>query len=74
MRDVAPNADEVIEPTEPRARELLERYMAAFENADTTMLEEALRHDAALEMVGSRTWFAGLDLPAVPCRSGWRTG
>ena len=23
------------------------------------MLEEALRHDAALEMVGSRTWFAG---------------
>ena len=23
------------------------------------MLETALRHDAALEMVGSRTWFAG---------------
>jgi RNA polymerase sigma-70 factor (ECF subfamily) len=33
--------------------------MTAFENADTTLLEEALRHDAALEMVGSRTWFAG---------------
>jgi RNA polymerase sigma-70 factor (ECF subfamily) len=59
MRDVAPSADEVIEPTEPRARELLEKYMTAFENADTTLLEEALRHDAALEMVGSRTWFAG---------------
>jgi RNA polymerase sigma-70 factor (ECF subfamily) len=59
MRDVAPNADEVIEPTEPRARELLERYMAAFEQADTAMLQDVLRHDAALEMVGSRTWFAG---------------
>ena len=33
--------------------------MAAFENADTGLLEQALRHDAALEMVGSRTWFAG---------------
>jgi RNA polymerase sigma-70 factor, ECF subfamily len=59
MQDVAPSADDVIEPTEPRARELLEKYMTAFENADTALLEEALRHDAALEMVGSRTWFSG---------------
>jgi RNA polymerase sigma-70 factor (ECF subfamily) len=59
MRDVAPSADEVIEPTEPRARELLDGYMAAFEAADTALLEAVLRHDAALEMVGSRTWFAG---------------
>jgi RNA polymerase sigma-70 factor (ECF subfamily) len=59
LNDVAPSVDEVIEPTEPRAVELLEKYMTAFENADTTLLEEALRHDAALEMVGSRTWFAG---------------
>jgi len=59
MQDVAPSTDDVIEPTATRARELLERYMAAFEAADTTLLEEALRHDAALEMVGARTWFAG---------------
>jgi RNA polymerase sigma-70 factor, ECF subfamily len=59
MKDVAPRADEIIEPTEPRARELLDLYMAAFEKADTAMLEQVLRHDAALEMVGSRTWFAG---------------
>jgi RNA polymerase sigma-70 factor (ECF subfamily) len=59
MQDVAPNADEVIEPTEPRARELLEKYMTAFETADTTLLADALRHDAALEIVGSRTWFSG---------------
>jgi RNA polymerase sigma-70 factor, ECF subfamily len=59
LQDVAPRADDVVEPTEPRARELLEKYMAAFENADTRLLEAALRHDAALEMVGSRTWFSG---------------
>jgi RNA polymerase sigma-70 factor (ECF subfamily) len=59
MQDIAPSAEDVIEPTEPRARELLEQYMTAFENADTALLEKALRHDAALEMVGSRTWFAG---------------
>jgi RNA polymerase sigma-70 factor, ECF subfamily len=59
IKDAAPTPDEITEPTEPRARELLEQYIAAFENADTAMLETALRHDAALEMVGSRTWFAG---------------
>jgi RNA polymerase sigma-70 factor (ECF subfamily) len=59
MQDIAPNADDVIEPTEPRARELLEKYMTAFENADTALLADALCHDAALEMVGSRTWFSG---------------
>jgi RNA polymerase sigma-70 factor, ECF subfamily len=59
MKDVAPSADETIEPTEPRARELLDLYMAAFEKADVSLLEVALREDAALEMVGSRTWFAG---------------
>jgi RNA polymerase sigma-70 factor (ECF subfamily) len=59
MQQIAPDRDEVIEPTEPRARELLEKYMTAFENSDTALLAEALRHDAALEMVGSRTWFSG---------------
>jgi RNA polymerase sigma-70 factor, ECF subfamily len=59
MKDVAPRVDEMIEPTEPRARELLDLYMAAFEKADIAMLEQVLRHDAALEVVGSRTWFAG---------------
>jgi RNA polymerase sigma-70 factor, ECF subfamily len=59
MKDVAPSVDETIEPTEPRARELLDLYMAAFEKADVSLLDVALREDAALELVGSRTWFAG---------------
>jgi RNA polymerase sigma-70 factor, ECF subfamily len=59
MKDAAPAPDEITEPSEPRARELLAQYIAAFETADVAALERALRHDAALEMVGSRTWFAG---------------
>jgi RNA polymerase sigma-70 factor (ECF subfamily) len=59
IKDAAPTPDEITDPTDARARELLDQYIAAFENADTAMLQRALRHDAALEMVGSRTWFAG---------------
>jgi RNA polymerase sigma-70 factor (ECF subfamily) len=47
------------ESVEPRARALLEDYIAGFENADTAALERALRADAAIELVGARTWFAG---------------
>jgi RNA polymerase sigma-70 factor, ECF subfamily len=59
IKDAAPTPDEITQPTDPRARELLEQYIGAFENADTAMLERVLRRDATLEMVGSRTWFSG---------------
>ena len=59
LDEVAPAPERVIEPTEPRARELLGQYIAGFEHADTTALEKALRADASIEMVGTRTWFAG---------------
>jgi RNA polymerase sigma-70 factor, ECF subfamily len=59
LDDVAPAPERLVEPTEPRARELLGQYIAGFENADTTALEKALRADAAIEMVGTRTWFSG---------------
>jgi RNA polymerase sigma-70 factor, ECF subfamily len=60
MEEVAPSAEAVAEPDEPQARALLDRYIAAFENADAAAFEEVLREDAALEMVGSRTWFSGM--------------
>ena len=44
---------------EPEVRALLEAYIAAFENADPAAMERVLRKDAALEPVGSATWFAG---------------
>jgi len=59
LDEAAPAPERVIEPTEPRARELLGQYIAGFENADTTALEKALRADAAIEMVGTLTWFSG---------------
>jgi RNA polymerase sigma-70 factor, ECF subfamily len=59
LEEVAPEPDHVIEPTEPRARELLGQYIAGFENADIAALEKALRSDAAIEMIGTRTWFSG---------------
>jgi RNA polymerase sigma-70 factor, ECF subfamily len=59
LDEVAPEPERIIEPTEPRALELLGQYIAGFENADTTALEKALRADAAIEMVGTRTWFSG---------------
>ncbi|MFI0452097.1 sigma-70 family RNA polymerase sigma factor [Actinomadura sp. 6N118] len=61
MEQVSTVLDDAKEPTEPTARALLERYMAAFENSDLDALERALRKDAALEMVGSTTWFSGVE-------------
>lgn len=45
--------------TSGRARALLDQYVTGFQNADAAALEQALREDAAIEMVGTRTWFAG---------------
>ena len=59
LDEVAPAPERIIEPTEPRAQELLAQYIAGFENADTTALEKALRADAAIEMVGTAMWFSG---------------
>jgi RNA polymerase sigma-70 factor, ECF subfamily len=59
LDDVAPTREELSEPTEPRARALLNQYIAGFENADMTALEQALSTDAAIELVGTRTWFSG---------------
>ncbi|WP_433041610.1 RNA polymerase subunit sigma-70 [Dactylosporangium sp. CS-033363] len=60
LDEVAPaEDDELTEPDDPAARALLEQYIAAFERSDVTILERALRTDASLELLPSRTWFAG---------------
>ena len=59
LDEAAPVPDRVIEPTDPHARELLAQYIAGFENSDLAALEKALRTDAAIELVGTRTWFSG---------------
>jgi RNA polymerase sigma-70 factor, ECF subfamily len=59
LKEVAPAADQIAEPTARRARVLLDQYIAAFENADTAALERLLLADATLEATPLRTWFAG---------------
>lgn len=56
---VASAADDSGQPANPCQRRLLDRYAAAFENADGDALIRLLRADAALEMPPSPTWFAG---------------
>jgi RNA polymerase sigma-70 factor, ECF subfamily len=59
LRERAPDAERIAEPDEPRARELLERYITAFENADAAELERLVVQDVTLEATPMRTWFAG---------------
>ncbi len=51
--------EELAEPTDERARLVLDRYMAAFEQSDMTTIERLLADDAVLEMTGTATWFSG---------------
>ena len=59
LDETAASQGEVLEPTDPAARALLDDYINGFENADTAALERALRADAAIEMVGTTSWFDG---------------
>jgi len=59
LRNLDLAAGQVTEPTAPRARALLDQYIAAFEGADAAALERLLTEDAAIEATPMRTWFAG---------------
>ncbi len=59
MNELEPEPRELLEPTDQRARALLDGYIAAFERSDAGLLEHVLRTDAALEATPFRTWQAG---------------
>ena len=59
LAQALPAEDELAEPAEPDRRAVLERFAAAFENADASALAELLREDVALEMPPLLTWFTG---------------
>ena len=73
LREVAPAADDVTEPAEPRARALVDQYIAAFQNADAAALKQLLCADATLEATPFRTWLAGCDT-CVPFLRAWVMG
>jgi RNA polymerase sigma-70 factor (TIGR02960 family) len=59
LNRAAPVAEDVVEPTAPEARRLLDTYVRAFETAHVELLTTVLRADASLELVPSRAWYAG---------------
>ncbi|WP_037766767.1 sigma-70 family RNA polymerase sigma factor [Streptomyces sp. 142MFCol3.1] len=59
LDEVAPEEDLVTEPDVARDRELIDRYMAAFEHADMDALLELLQDGVELEMPPHLDWFRG---------------
>ncbi|MCO5994809.1 RNA polymerase subunit sigma-70 [Actinoallomurus rhizosphaericola] len=59
LDEVEPKPEELLEPTDQRARALLDGYIAAFERSDAGLLEQVLRADATLEATPFREWQAG---------------
>ncbi|MET7391161.1 sigma-70 family RNA polymerase sigma factor [Streptomyces sp. NPDC005529] len=59
LDEVAPEEDLVVEPDGADDRELLDRYMRAFENADMESLLGLLRDGVELEMPPHLEWFSG---------------
>jgi len=57
LQELSPAADDVSELAEPQARALLDRYIAAFHDADPAALQKLLCQDARLEAPPARTWF-----------------
>jgi RNA polymerase sigma-70 factor (ECF subfamily) len=61
LAETGPVPEELGEPTEPKVRDVLNRYMAAFEHANVDELAQLLRTDVELEMPPIPTWFTGRD-------------
>jgi RNA polymerase sigma-70 factor (ECF subfamily) len=60
LAQVLPEQDEITEPPgDAAARALIDRFAAAFENADLAALAQILREDVTLEMPPTPAWFAG---------------
>ena len=59
LDELEPKADELLEPSDPRAQELLDGYIAAFERSDVSLLLRVLRADSTLEATSFRDWQAG---------------
>jgi RNA polymerase sigma-70 factor (ECF subfamily) len=59
LDELEPAPEDLLPPTDQRARALLEGYIAAFEHSDAGLLEQVLRTDATLEATPFREWQAG---------------
>ena len=62
LEQVAPEEDQIHEPADPAARDLLDKYAMAFQHADVPAVMRLLREDAIFEMPPEPTWFTGREL------------
>src|SRR6266702_2808591 len=61
LDQVAPTEDEIVEPTAADQRELLDRYVTAFENKDIPAIVELFTKDAVWEMPPFTCWYQGAE-------------
>lgn len=61
LAELSPAEESMSEPGDAERRELLDRYCAAFENADMAALTALLQADVKLEMPPMPVWFTGQD-------------
>ncbi len=61
LAEISPSEESMAEPDDADRRELLDRYCAAFENADMAALTELLQADVKLEMPPLPVWFTDRD-------------
>jgi RNA polymerase sigma-70 factor, ECF subfamily len=59
LDEVAPSRDEAAEPTEAQKRELLDRWVEAFEAYDVTAITALMTDDVVWEMPPFAAWFKG---------------
>ncbi|WP_406047040.1 sigma-70 family RNA polymerase sigma factor [Kribbella sp. NBC_00889] len=59
LADTGLAEDDVLEPDDPRSRQIVEKYIAAFEQADVGAFAELLTADVVLEMPPFYNWYAG---------------
>ncbi len=59
LDEVAPRPDDIVEPTAPQARRLLDAYVTAFETGAVEALTTVLRADATLQLLPDGNWYAG---------------
>ncbi|CCH31189.1 sigma-70 family RNA polymerase sigma factor [Actinosynnema sp. NPDC047251] len=59
LEEVSPRRDRTVEPPAAEQRELLDRYVTAFENHDVTTLVELFTADTTWQMPPQPTWYRG---------------
>jgi RNA polymerase sigma-70 factor (ECF subfamily) len=59
LEEVSASEDDAVLPTDREQREVLDRYVAAFENADIAGLVKLFKEDAVWEMPPFLSWFRG---------------